>query len=157
MNEKLNTRTDERLLDARREGLKNFHETSMRSHGKLWGMDVFSWINPKNELIANTLNSFPFPVLWVGNSSNIRKALEEEELIMSNLHSVVVYDSNVFNFHEDWLDGIKNCAGTNSVEDAFSFLKLFKAPQKVLLFTTSRENSEENMQSFENYLNANRV
>lgn len=152
MNEKLNTRIEDKLLEARREGLKQIHETSMRPHGKLWGMDVFSWFNPTPDMVANTLHSFPFPVIWIGNGTDITQALTEEELVINNLRSVISYDTNVFNFKGTWLDGLKNCAGTSSVEEAFHFLRMFKAPQTVLMFTASGDNWEEQKVAFEKYL-----
>lgn len=149
MNEKLNTRVEDRLLEARKESLKNLHSTSMRSHGKFWGMDVFSWVNPNPGLIANTIHSFPFPVIWVGNALDIMDTLTEEEMILGNLHSIIAFDSNVFTLKDSWLNGVNNCAGTNSVEDAFQFVKLFKASQTVLMFSSSGENCEQANSAFE--------
>lgn len=152
MNEKLNTRTEDRLLEARKEGLNKMHETSMRPHGKLWGMDVFSWVNPSTEMISNTLHSFPFPVIWIGNGSDIIQSLNEEELVIHNLRSVITHDTNIFNLKDSWLEGLKNCAGTDSVEAAFHLVQLFKAPQTVLLFTASGEKWEEDAAQFEEFI-----
>ena len=152
MNEKLNIKVEDRLLEARKEGLRQFHETSMRPHGKLWGMDVFSWSNPNASLISNTLHSFPFPVIWIGNGSTIINAISEEEDVLANLHSIIAYDFNVFNLKDEWLSKVKNCAGTETVEQTFEFLKMFKAPQTVLMFTAAGDNQEENTKVFEDYL-----
>lgn len=152
MNEKLNIKVEDRLLEARKEGLRQFHETSMRPHGKLWGMDVFSWSNPNAGLISNTLHSFPFPVIWIGNGSTIIDAINEEEDVLANLHSIIAYDFNVFNLKDEWLTKVKNCAGTETVEQTFEFLKMFKAPQTVLMFTSSGEKQLENMKIFDDYL-----
>ena len=152
MNEKLNIKVEDRLLEARKEGLRQFHETSMRPHGKLWGMDVFSWSNPNADLISNTLHSFPFPVIWIGNGSTIIDAISEEEDVLANLLSIIAYDFNVFNLKAEWLSKVKNCAGTETVEQTFEFLKMFKAPQTVLMFTAAGDNQEENTKVFEDYL-----
>lgn len=152
MKDKVKLNVEETLLEARRESLQQIHTNSMRSHGKLWGMDVFSWSNPNSEIIANTLRSFPFPVIWIGNGSDIVSALNEEELVANNLHAIISYDTNVFNFKESWLSKIPNCAGTQSVADAHHFLKMFKAPQTVLMFTASGDNHMDNMNEFEHFL-----
>lgn len=152
MENKLKTQIEDRLLESRRESLKQLNNGSMRSHGKLWGMDVFSWSNPDPGIIANTLQSFPFPVIWIGNGSDIVSALKEEELVLNNLQAVITYDSNVFNFEESWLNGIENCAGTKTVSDAIHFLNMFKSPQSVLMFTSSGTCHSENMAHFEDFL-----
>jgi len=157
MSEKLTSLGEEQLLRARNEGLKLFRDSSMRPHGKLWGMDVFSWFNAEPSSIANTLHSFPFPVVWVGNGRDIKEALTEQEVVLSNLRAVVIYDSNIFNFNDSWLDGLKNCAGTQTVEDAFEFVKMLKAPQTVLIFTASGEKWEEQKESFEEFLKSVRI
>lgn len=152
MDKNLNIRIEDRLLEARRESLGRMNATSMRPHGKLWGMDVFSWFHPDPEIIANTLQSFPFPVIWIGNGLDITQTLAESDLKNNNLSAVIAYDSNVFNLKNTWLDGIKNCAGTNSVDAAFVFLRMFKAPQNVLMFTASGNDWEHHRNCFEEYL-----
>jgi hypothetical protein len=157
MSEKITTRTGDRLLEARRESLQQMNTTSMRPHGKLLGMDVFSWIHPNPSLVINTLHAFPFKVFWLGNAVDIESALLEDQLLLGNIHAAVTYDSNVFKFKDEWLNGIENCAGTASLNDSFHLLEIFKAPQTVLLFTASGERAEELKEEFENYLNLVRI
>jgi hypothetical protein len=115
-------------------------------------MDVFSWFNPTPSLIANTLHSFPFPAIWIGNGSVIAQALAEDDELLNNLASVISYDSSIFKLDNHSLDQIKNCVGTQSVNEAFHFLKMVKAPQTILLFTATGENWEEHKKEFENFL-----
>jgi hypothetical protein len=152
MSEKLGTRTEDRLLEARRESLHQLNESSIRPHGKLWGMDVFSWFNPTPSLIANTLHSFPFPAIWIGNGAVIAKTLADDESLVNNLSALISYDSSIFNLDNHSLDQMKNCVGTKSVDEAFHFLKMVKAPQTILMFTATGENWEERKKEFENYL-----
>jgi len=56
---------EESLLKARVEGMHQLEKGSLRPHGKLWGMDVFSWYNPMRFELENVLSSFPSPVLWL--------------------------------------------------------------------------------------------
>jgi hypothetical protein len=157
MSEKNITRTGDRLLEARRESLQQMNTTSMRPHGKLWGMDVFSWIHPNPSLVINTLHAFPFRVFWLGNATDIEAALMEDELLLGHVHAAVTYDSNVFKFRDEWLNKIENCAGTAKLSDSFHLLEMFKASQTILLFTASGENAEELKEEFENYLNLVRI
>jgi hypothetical protein len=152
MNKKANILIENRLLEARKESLKQLNSTAMRPHGKLWGMDVFSWFHPEAELVANTLHSFPFPVIWIANGDDIIAALHEEELVVNNLHALIAYDSSIFDLENSWLKNINIVAGTASISEAFQLLNVFKAPHKVLLFTASGANWEEDKQSFEEFL-----
>ncbi len=45
--------------------------SSLRSHGKLFGMDAFSWHNPNISVLAKTIESFPFKTIWLGNFAEI--------------------------------------------------------------------------------------
>ena len=67
---------EDQLLEARQEGLRNAENSSIRPHGKLWEMDVFSWYKPNIHVLANTIHAFPFPVIWVANSSDIIEAID---------------------------------------------------------------------------------
>lgn len=152
MSKPIQTGVDERLLDARRQSLKEANSTSIRPHGKLWGMDVFSWFNADVDLISNTLHAFPFPVIWVGNKADIMEAVNTDESLFSNLHGIIIYDGSVFEMGNDLLSRFTNCVGTNSIEEAFGMIHLLKAPQKVLLFTSNDQYWEENKFKFEQFL-----
>lgn len=45
--------------------------SSLKSHGKLFGMDAFSWHNPNISVLAKTIESFPFKTIWLGNFAEI--------------------------------------------------------------------------------------
>jgi hypothetical protein len=152
MREKVGSRVEERLLEARRDSLHQLNESSIRSHGKLWGMDAFSWFNPSPSLIVNTLHSFPFPAIWIGNGAVISKVLAEDELLLNNLSAIISYDSTIFKLDNNWLDQVKNCVGVQSVNEAFHFLRMIKTPQTILLFTATGENWEEDKKEFEDFL-----
>jgi hypothetical protein len=153
MSEKNITRSGDRLLEARRESLQQMNTTSMRPHGKLWGMDVFSWIHPNPSLVINTLHAFPFKVFWIGNASDIELALLEDKSLLYQLHALITYDSNVFTFRDEWLNKVENCAGTAMLSDSFHLLELFKASRTVLLFTATGEHANKLKEEFEHYLN----
>ena len=70
MADKLHTTTDERLLQARTEGLKT-QGSPMRPLGKLWGMDVFTWLNPNPGLLVNTLQSFAVKIVMLSSNEAV--------------------------------------------------------------------------------------
>jgi hypothetical protein len=143
---------EDQLLEARQEGLKNAENSSIRPHGKLWEMDVFSWYKPNIHVLANTIHAFPFPVIWVANSSDIIEAIEEEETICSHLHAVLAFDNSKFVMDFPMNKGIKNVAGTNSVEHTLALINGLKQKNTILLFSASDENWQEEKLYFDVFL-----
>ena len=155
-NKKIITRSkEEQLIDARKEGLQNAEKTSIRPHGKLWEMDVFSWYKPNLQILANTLHAFPFPVVWIGNSTDIIRVLEEDSSLDSNLHGVFAYDNAKFIMELNSKWKIKNSAGTNSVEHTLALIQAIKQKNTVLLFTSTDDEWSIKKDYFDNYLKLN--
>lgn len=152
MEKKLTATTEERLLRAREESLRNHAEGSLRPLGKMWGMDVFTWVNPYPGMVSNTIHSFPFPVVWIGDSVDVLTTINEDGSLCSNLHAVVLTDASILDLNEQIVGNVRNCAGTNSVLEAVEMVKVFRSQQKVLLFTSSGEDALDRKAEFENYV-----
>jgi hypothetical protein len=152
MEKKIGVRLEDRLLEARNEGLQNMKETTLRPHGKLWGMDVFSWYKPNIHILANTLHAFPFPVVWIGNRSDIFSTIEEDPSVCIQLNSIIAFDETQLILPSEKLSKIKNIAGVNSLQDAFRLLKYFQKKNAVLLFSASNEDWKKNKLEFEEFL-----
>ena len=152
MEKKIGVRLEDRLLEARNEGLQNMKETTLRPHGKLWGMDVFSWYKPSIQILSNTIHAFPFPVLWVGNGADIYSTIKEDPSVCIQLNSIITFDETRLLLPNEELSKIKNVVGVNSIEDAFRLLKHFQKKNAVLLFSASDENWKKNKLVFEEFL-----
>jgi hypothetical protein len=152
MEKKLTTSTEGTLLRAREESLKNHEEGSLRPLGKMWGMDVFTWINPYPGMLSNTIHSFPFPVIWIGNNKDVVTTLNEDLSLSSKIHAVIVTDSSILKLSEDIVNNVQNCVGTNNVLESMEMLKVFRSQQKLLLFTSSGGNAFGQKEEFVNYV-----
>ncbi len=152
MEKKQDLNLENRLLDFRKESLKKLNTTTMRSHGKLWGMDVFSWFLPDPELITNTLSAFPFHVIWLANENDIIRTIHDDNTIVNNLHAVICYDNSIFSLPENLLNEVKHVIGTKNLISAFECFQMLQGTQRVLMFTSSSESWEEDKLNFENYL-----
>lgn len=152
MENKLKLSIENRLVEVRNESLKKLNETTLRPHGKLWGMDVFSWYNPDINVLTNTLHSFPFKVIWVGNLSDIEKALKIDASISFQLKTIISYDGAGTILLKKEFEKIENVLGINSLKDGFKLLKTFKAKNTVLLYTASEKNWKENKAIFEEFI-----
>jgi len=151
MENKLKTNIQEELLRSRNEVIQE-KSSPMRPMGKLWGMDVFTWINPEPGSLLNTLGSFPFKVLWMGGVQEVSTVLSTDDSVLGTLDTVVTYNANVFGLKEDWLGALVNGAGTSSLVDALYFVDYFKAPKTVMLFTSSGEDAVDQLGEFERYV-----
>lgn len=144
--------TQGELIKIRKQNLEKINSTSLRPHGKLWGMDVFSWFNSEPWLLANTIQAMPFPVIWIAGSKEVFKSFVEDERSIQNIDTLLTYNNSVFEMERDWLEKIPNSAGTSSSWDAFRMLELLKSPKKVLLFTASGDDWEQEKWNFEEFL-----
>lgn len=154
---KQHIQSGEQLLQARESNLKHVEKSSLRPHGKLWGMDVFTWYNPTNSELENTLTSFPFPVIWFGNDSDITALIKTSNDVWSNLQTICVYDSGVVEIPDEAMHTIENVLGVLEFKDMFEFIRTFKQKNAIFLFTASGENREEYKKQFEDFLNLHQL
>jgi hypothetical protein len=152
MEKKQGLNLENRLIDFRKESLKRLNTTTMRSHGKLWGMDVFSWFLPDPELMTNTLTAFPFQVIWLANEVDIVRTISDDERVIKNLHAVICIDNSIFSLPENLLGETKHVIGLNDLNSALECIQMMQGAQRVLLFTSSSNDWEEDKLKFENYL-----
>jgi hypothetical protein len=140
------------LLEARNRNLEQVEKSALRPHGKLWGMDVFSWYNPMTYEIENVLNSFPTPVLWFGNSVDISKLLTSNTDCLSNLKMICCHDQADLFLPFEVMNQIETFFGAKEIDDALKMLKTFKKENGILLFTAKGENWKKDKNSFELFL-----
>lgn len=141
------TKTKHNLLELRKEALEQVVHGSIRPHGKLWGMDVFSWNNPDVDAMTSTVHAFPFPVIWLTSAGFLTEAVDFDATILSNIHAVISYDkipSDTGKF--------QNLITTNDVETAFQNMSEFRLKRGVILFCYSGADSEYYKNAFKAYL-----
>jgi hypothetical protein len=134
MSEQELNKIESQLLAARKSGLLKLTETSLQSQGKLFGMDVFSWLYPNIEVLNSTLNSFPFEVLWVGNKTEINLVLSESNVLDSRVRTKLIYS-----------DG-------KELDDILKSITKFSFKPGILLFTSTETDSEYYFNLFKEYL-----
>jgi gamma-glutamyl phosphate reductase len=132
--------------------MENVKTTPMRAMGKLWDMDVFTWVNPDTNALLNTLKSFPFKVLWLGSAKEVSAVVSIDESVLNVVETIVTYNATNYGFEEDWLSAIVKGAGTGNLVDALYFVDQYKSPKTVVLFTTSGDEATFALEQFENYV-----
>ena len=151
MSEKEIAQIENSILQARKEGLLQAGDSTMQSHGKLWGMDVFSWMNPKPAVLAATMDSFPFPIFWIAS------ILERNEVLEVNIDlNAKIHFSAILDWENSKSDSI-NGATVSTLNEAFDQINSLKIKPSILLFTYSKSDWEFQKNRFNDYLSMAQV
>ena len=148
------TKTNDNLLEIRQETLKNVSNETIRPHGKLWGMDVFSWINPKPAVLAATMDSFPFPIFWISSSPERKEVLEVNVELNAKIHFSALIDDEKLSKEKYFLN---NGVVVSSLNEAFDKINNLKIKPSILLFTYSKSDWEYQKNRFNDYLSMAQV
>jgi hypothetical protein len=140
------------LLQARERSLREQQNGLLIPHGKLLGMDVFSWVNPDIHLMINTMHSFPFPVIWIAQTMDWDKIVAHDTSIFSTLEVTIIYDAHKNDETKNNLEEPFKIVKKVALADALKYVDNLNAFKTVLLFTASGNQIEEHINEFENYL-----
>ncbi|MBC9813675.1 hypothetical protein H9Y05_14460 [Crocinitomicaceae bacterium CZZ-1] len=147
-------KTRHNLLEARKKALEQVTHGSIRPHGKLWGMDVFSWMNPDVEALALTIHAFPFPILWLSPSGLLMAVAECDAAIATNIHTVITYDQSSA---AEKSGEILHLITTNDIHQAFQKMNALQFKPGIILFCSEGADSEMYQKAFSNYLELHQI
>jgi hypothetical protein len=146
--------SEEQLLQARKEGLKQAQQVdSMQAHGKILGMDTFSWMNPQTDMLATLLSSFPFSILWVGTLEQIQNCLKLYPELSGNIETILIHNSSSMVLNKTALEKINTIACVDGMEHALDFVKTMKLKKGVFIYTDEKEEALKGKQIFEDFVN----
>lgn len=146
--------SEEQLLQARKEGLKQAQQVdSMQAHGKILGMDTFSWMNPQVDMLATLLSSFPFSILWVGTLEQIQSCLKMYPELSGNIETILIHNSSSMVLNKTALEQINTIACVDGMEHALDFVKSMKLKKGVFIYTDEKEEALKGKQIFEEFVN----
>jgi hypothetical protein len=66
----------------------------LRAHGKLKGLDVFTWMQPEQNTLINFIESIPSGIIWVGNPMEIEAVLSVNPQLMNKFQSILSFGEN---------------------------------------------------------------
>ncbi len=142
---------EQQLLQARERGLREASQIhAMKAHGKVLGMDTFSWVNPDLNALTTVISSFPFAVHWVGEHEQIQRSLKLHPALVDNLQSLIVYDHELVDVPRELLAAIPNVACLEGTIEALGLLKAMQKEKSVFLFTSSED--EDRQAIFETFI-----
>lgn len=147
----------DQLLDARKKALDNQQFGKIRAHGKLWGMDVFSWANPAAELVAPTIESFPYPVIWIGNQDLLDWCSENFPTVCVNVKTIIAQDQAYEVYSKIDQFPVEKMVGAGSVENSLSMMKELATKGAIVLFTATGVEWERSQKVFVDFLNLHQL
>lgn len=153
MEKKLTTNLKDELLKARKEGLNEIRSRStMQAHGKVLGMDSFSWCDPNFEALITAIKTFPFPVIWIAKHEQVRCALTYYPEVAEVLESVVIYDQANVRFKDQVHQIMNNLIALGSVEEGLRVLPAMIGQKNVMLFTTDQNTDSPEFAYFKSFI-----
>jgi hypothetical protein len=154
MSEKEIALIENSILQARKEGLLKAGDSSMQSHGKLWGMDVFSWLNPKPAVLSATMDSFPFPIFWISSFPERNEVMDLNIALTNKIHFSLILDD--YTLVDATSSGVE-IASVSNLNEAFDQIRRLKIKPSILLFTYSKSDWEYQKKCFNDYLSMAQV
>lgn len=154
MQQKITTHNKEKqLLETREKGRQDaLLVNAMNAHGKVLGMDCFSWMNPQIDSLASVIESLPFQIIWVGRHDQIKSCLEIYPDLTHSIKSAIIMDSTLLHLNRDTLNQLSNIACIEGTENAFELLKTMKREKSVFLFTSNGEDAKKDKELFEKFI-----
>ena len=146
--------SEEQLLQARKEGLKQAQQVdTMQAHGKVLGMDTFSWMNPQVDMLATLLSSFPFSILWLGTYGQFQNCLKMYPELSDDIETILIHNSSSMVLDKTALKKIKTIACVDGMENALELVKTMKLKKGVFIYTDENEEALKGKQIFEDFVN----
>ncbi len=123
----------------------NSRGSGLRAHGKLKGLDVFTWMQPEQNPLINFIESIPSGIIWVGNPSEIEAVLNVNPNLINKFQSILSFGENRTGFmlENEFVD----------IQDVLNGLMTELTSNGTLLFTCTESDSEYVALKISAYLN----
>ena len=145
--------SEEQLLEARERGLQEAMQVNtMCAHGKVLGLDTFSWINPQVDMLATVVESLPFNIIWVGNHTQIKRCLETHPDTVNTINTLIVQDNTSLNVDQNIIETIRYLTCVKGTLKALEFVKPIKQQKSALLFTAEGAKAKMQKDIFEQFI-----
>ena len=148
-----NNTSEDKLLQSREQGLQEaIQVNSMRAHGKVLGMDTFSWANPQIDALASALTSFPFPIIWIGCEKQIKECLNNYPELSNAIETLLIQNTSELNLDQTVMKNVKNIVCIEGTKYALELMKTMKKEKCVFLFTTEGQEAKNDKKEFEQFI-----
>ena len=150
--ERVERSTAEQLKQARKAGLDQVnHNAALCPHGKVAGMDVFSWVNPDAEALNAMIASMPYKVIWAATTAQARKLWELNGKSLESIETLVIYDSGQVHT-EKWFSAFENVLCVQGADHALMLLDRVRREERVFIWALPQDNWTGIKAELENHL-----
>ncbi len=125
---------------------------AMNAHGKIMGMDCFSWMNPQVDALASVIESLPFQIIWVAQHDQIKTCINTYPNLTESIDTLIVTDDVLLNLDRERLNEVANIACVEGVDNALELLKTLKKEKAVFLFTSGGKKVQQDKHVFEQFI-----
>jgi hypothetical protein len=131
------------IAKAREQALLSPSDSSLKSHGKLFGMDAFSWQNPNISVLEKTIESFPFRTVWLGNYAEINAYIKSYDECQKKVEEYIIYGEC-----QDIVKKQKDIKHFLDIKKSIKSLEQFSFSPGIILFTASDSDGPYSMNYF---------
>jgi hypothetical protein len=127
------------------DSLRKVQGSGIRAHGKLKGLDVFTWMQPEQNALINFIQAIPTKIFWVGNPAEIEAVLSSNPELIHRFQSIFSFGENRTGFmlENEFVD----------IHDVLNGLMSELKTTGTLLFTCTENDSEYVSLKIAAYLN----
>lgn len=150
--EKLKQSTAEELKQARHASLEEMNtNTALCPHGKVAGMDVFSWVNPDVDALNAMIASMPYKVIWAATMAQASALWKLNGAALKSIETLVIYNSGQVHT-EKWFTAFDNVLCVDGADHALMLLDKVRENQRVFVWTLPQNSWKEIKTQLENHL-----
>lgn len=144
--------TENPLLEARAEALKNAESQSLRPLGKLWGMDVFTWVNPSIYELSATLSAFPFPVFLLAPFHVLNEIALVDCETLKLVQWIGQYDNPPSQLDPTISGDFLQFSVTDSVASTIDLLRINQCERHIVLFIAAGNEWKSKLIEFDEFV-----
>lgn len=140
------------LKQARNAGLEELNTNfALCPHGKVAGMDVFSWVNPDIDALNATIASMPYKVIWAATTDQATALWKLNGDALKSIETLVIYNSGQV-YTEKWFAAFKNVLCVQGADHALFLLDKIRKPERTFIWSLPQNNWSEVKTLLENHL-----
>ena len=150
--EKLGQSIADQLKQARKAGLEEVKTNhTLCPHGKVAGMDVFSWVNPDTDALNAMIAAMPYKVIWAATTQQARQLWELGGDALKSIETLVIYNSGQV-YTEKWFSSFENVLCVKGADYALMMVDKVRKEQRAFIWTLPQDNWRGIKTELENHL-----
>lgn len=154
MIKKFDSKVKEELIAKRHEDRRHLVYGTMRPHGKLWGMDCFSWFNPEVDALNAAIQSFHYPVICLLNTSLLNELLSVDTSWMNNTDVIYTIDDHLDQLKLEKLENGATIFVNSTLLEALRTVQQINQQNRIVLITSDRTQSLNDQLEVERFIAA---